>query len=227
MNVSPEDVYRAVDLTAVLVNGFLGGAVARQMRFDPVGFVVLGIVSALGGGMLRDTLLQQGQPIALTDPYYLLIAMGGTALAFLVHLQGTLSNRFVILADALGLGCWAAAGTVKALNFGLGPVPAVLLGVTTAVGGGMIRDVLVGRVPMIFGGNTLYATGAVIGACVSAACHSWGQQNLAMALSITTCAAVCLIARRRGWQLPLAVDFTATLSARQLQRVMRKGRQDI
>ncbi|MBD4567083.1 trimeric intracellular cation channel family protein, partial [Xanthomonas citri pv. citri] len=73
-----------VDLLGVLTNGILGGVVARQLRMDLVGFVVLAIVSGLGGGMLRDTLLQQGFPVALTNPAYLTSALAGALIAYLL-----------------------------------------------------------------------------------------------------------------------------------------------
>lgn len=200
--LDPEAVFRVVDLAGVLANGVLGGAVARQLRMDPVGFVVLALTSALGGGVLRDTLLQAGTPVALTDPAYLLAAIAGAFIAYLIELKGKWANRFLIIIDSFALGCWSATGTSKALGFGLEWLPAILIGVATAVGGGMIRDIAVGRVPAIFGGNTLYATGALIAAIEMAVLYSLGLRNLGMAVAIVSAAVICTMARRRGWRLP-------------------------
>ncbi|MFI7483144.1 trimeric intracellular cation channel family protein [Kocuria sp. M1R5S2] len=194
--------FEVVDLLGVLTNGILGGAVARQFKMDPVGFLVLAIASGLGGGMLRDTLLQAGFPVALTNPAYLGTAIAGATIAFFMQLQGRWATRVLIVADALAMGCWAATGTGKALDVGLTWLPAVMIGVITAVGGGMIRDIAVGRVPMIFGGNTLYATGAVIGSAEMAVLHGLDRPNWGMATAIVTAATITVVARRRGWRLP-------------------------
>lgn len=196
------DVFRAIDLTGVLLNGVLGGTIARQRRFDLVGFAILAIVSGLGGGMLRDTLLQAGPPVALTDPYYLGTALVGAVVAFFVPLGGRWWSRFFLVADGVALGCWAATGAAKALAAGLGVLPAVLLGVTTAVGGGMIRDVVVGQVPTIFGGNTLYATSAVFASLAMIALYSEGQETAGMVTGIVVGAGLSILAHWRRWTLP-------------------------
>ncbi len=203
--MNPRDIsllFDLVDLTGVLANGILGGVVARERRFDPVGFVVLAFLSALGGGLLRDLMLQHGFPVALTNPAYLPVALTGAAVAYLLRIRGKWTNRALIVADALALGCWAATGTTKGLAAGLNPVPAAFLGVVTAVGGGMIRDVVVGRTPAIFGGNTLYATGALVGSVVMAVLYAGGLTNAGMATAIVVTAAISVLARRRGWTLP-------------------------
>jgi uncharacterized membrane protein YeiH len=193
---------RALDLVGVFLNGVLGGTIARQRRFDLVGFAILAIVSALGGGILRDTLLQQGPPVALTDPWYLTTALLGALVAFVVPLQGRWWNRTYLVGDSLVLGCWAAVGAGRALEADLGVLPAVLLGVTTAVGGGMIRDVVVGQVPAVFGGNTLYATSAVFACLVLIPLHEAGYQTLGVYAAIVVGAGLSLLARWRRWMLP-------------------------
>ena len=104
----------------------------------------------------------------------------------------------------------AATGTSKALGAGLGWLPSIMIGVVTAVGGGMIRDIAVGRVPLIFGGNTLYATGAVVGSLQMAVLHEAGRPNWGMAASILTAATLTVLARRRGWRLPGAGEWWGT-----------------
>ncbi len=198
------ETFRVIDLTGVLANAVLGGAMARAERLDPVGFGVLAILSGLGGGLLRDTLLQQGTPVALVDPAYVLTALAGAAIAFVVHIEGRLWDRVFPYLDALALGCWAAVGAEKAIAFGLGWLPAVLLGTITAVGGGMIRDVVLRRIPSIFGGNTLYATSATVASGVMVVLQRTGHPTVGLVAATLTGAALTLLARWRGWQLPEA-----------------------
>jgi uncharacterized membrane protein YeiH len=102
------ETFRAIDLTGVFANAVLGGVLARAERLDPVGFGALAIMSGLGGGLLRDTLLQHGTPVALTDYAYILTALAGAAIAFVVRVEGRLWDRGFPYLDALALGCWAA-----------------------------------------------------------------------------------------------------------------------
>jgi uncharacterized membrane protein YeiH len=191
-----------LDLAGVFANALLGGAVARRYGFDPVGFAALAIVSGLGGGLIRDTLLQHGTPVALTNYLYLTTALVGAAVAFAVRFEGRIWDRSFPLVDALALGCWAAVGAQKTLSAGLGWLPAVLLGTVTAVGGGVIRDVAVGAVPTIFGGNTLYATCAVIASATLVVVQHATNPPLALVLSTAVGALLCLLARWRRWILP-------------------------
>ncbi|WP_040801855.1 trimeric intracellular cation channel family protein [Nocardia higoensis] len=205
--VSVPDLMRVLDLTGVLANGLLGGAVARRMRLDPIGFGVLAIVSGLGGGIIRDTLLQQGAPIALTDYAYLTTAILAAAVAFVVRFEGRTWDRTFPFVDALALGCWAAVGAQKTLLVGFGWLPAVLLGMVTAVGGGAVRDIAVGDIPAIFGGNTLYASCALVASGTLVVIHYSGHPQAAVLTATTVGAVLCLLARWRGWMLPHEVTW--------------------
>jgi hypothetical protein len=114
------EVFRVVDLLGVFGNAVLGGIVARELRMDPVGFVALAILSGLGGGLIRDTLLQHGPPVALTDYFYILTAVAGAIIAFLVPVDGRIWNRVFPVIDAFALGCWAAAGAGLAARHPVG-----------------------------------------------------------------------------------------------------------
>ncbi|GAB3037859.1 trimeric intracellular cation channel family protein [Parafrigoribacterium mesophilum] len=201
------EIIRFVDLAGVLANAILGGIAARSARLDIVGFLILAIMSGLGGGMIRDTLLQHGTPVALTDPAYLICAFAGGAVAFFIPLRGTLSRRSLVLLDALAVGCWAAAGAQKTLDAGLWWLPAVMLGVITAVGGGMVRDIMLLKVPTIFGGNTLYATSALVASVEMVVLSLLGYQAIGSAVAILTGALLSLLARRYGWILPTGLEF--------------------
>lgn len=201
-------LFRVVDVTGVIASGLLGGALARSKRFDIVGFVTLAIITGLGGGMLRDVLLNSGFPVALTDPAYLGGALIAAIVAYVVRLDGTWPRRSLVVADVLALGCWSATGTIKAAALGLTVLPSLMLGVITAVGGGMLRDVLVGRTPTVFGGNTLYASLAALGSVEALICMKvFGRPDLGMLVAIVTCTILGVLARRLGWMLPEPLDL--------------------
>jgi uncharacterized membrane protein YeiH len=198
-------IIRFVDLAGVLANAILGGIAARSARLDIVGFVILAVMSGLGGGLIRDTLLQQGPPVALTDPAYLGLAITGAVIAFFVPFRGIWSLRSLILHDALAVGCWAAVGAQKTLDAGLGWLPAIVMGIITAVGGGAVRDVMLLRIPRIFGGNTLYATSALVSSVEMVVLSKLGLPSVGSAVAMASGAVLSLLARRYGWTLPTEI----------------------
>lgn len=132
----------------------------------------------------------------------MLTALGGAALTFLVRVEGRIWNRLWPLIDALALGCWAATGAQKTVGYGLGWLPAVLLGTITAVGGGATRDVVLRRVPAVLGGNTLYATCAATASGVLVVLYNLGCHTLGSLSALVVGTGLCLLARWRGWILP-------------------------
>ena len=201
-DVAVTDLFRALDLTGVFANAVLGGVIARKAKLDPVGFVTLAVLSGLGGGLIRDILLQRGTPIALTDYAYLLTALGGASLAFTLRVRGRLWDGVWPVIDALALGCWASAGAQKTLIAGLGWLPALLLGTITAVGGGAVRDIVMRRVPAVLGGNTLYATCALAASGALIVLYENGYRTAGSVVALVVGAGLCLLARWRGWMLP-------------------------
>ncbi|WP_411720098.1 trimeric intracellular cation channel family protein [Mycetocola sp.] len=199
------EILRFVDLSGVFANAILGGIAARTARLDIVGFVILAILSGLGGGIIRDTLLQQGPPVALTDPAYLALAITGAVVAFFVPFRGRWSQRSLVLLDALAIGSWAAVGAQKTLDAGLGWLAAIAMGIVTAVGGGAVRDVMLLRIPRIFGGNTLYATSALVSSVEMVVFSALGMPTLGSLVAMASGAALSLLARRYGWTLPTEV----------------------
>lgn len=203
----PGLLFRIADVAGVVGNGLLGGAVARARRFDLIGFLFLAIVSGLGGGMIRDVLLS-ARPVALTDPFYLGGAVTAAVIAYLLTLDGPISRRALSVVDVVALGCWSATGASKALAAGLGWIPAILLGVITAVGGGMLREVLVNETPAIFGGKPLYATIGVLSAFEMVALQHYGHADLGMGVAILSATVLGLVSRWRNWQLPGPAEVT-------------------
>lgn len=219
------EVFRVVDLSGVLLNGILGGLIARRKNYDAVGFVVLAILTATAGGILRDVMLQAGPPVALTDPYYLYAACVGALVAWFARCESRPARRLLVVADAVVLGTWAATGAYKALNAGLGVLPALLLGCITAVGGSMIRDVSVGETPTVFGGNKLYAIPAFCAAGTQVAVvRLGGSTDLALLAATCVGASLCLLAYWRSWKLPVVSDRERRRMERQVSEVVGVGR---
>lgn len=219
LNHALPEFFRAIDLLGVFLNGIIGGQLARTKRFDAVGFVVLAIMSALGGGMLRDVLLQIGPPAALTDPYYLGTALAGAFIAMLWKFDSRPSRIALIVADGTVLGCWAATGALKTLSAGFGVLPALMLGLITAVGGGAIRDISAGNVPRVFGGNNLYATPAVVSAAIMLGFYGIGLSTIGMLAATIVGSAFTVISHWKGWQLPPTGEWTLTVTSNQLRRL--------
>jgi uncharacterized membrane protein YeiH len=145
---------------AFALNGAL--TALRVARLDIVGVVTLGMITALGGGILRDVLLDL-PPATFNDWRYLAVAAGGGLIAFVSGRRLERLNTPITVLDAAGLSLFAVTGAGKALELGLGPAQAVLLGALTGVGGGTVRDVLIGQIPSVLSSG-LYAIPALLGA---------------------------------------------------------------
>jgi uncharacterized membrane protein YeiH len=168
VNVPIDKLFSLIDFSGVFV-GALGGALAAvrdtRYKYDLVGVTGLALASALGGGITRDLILQKGPPLAFADTRYLMTALAGAVLGMLfAHRISKGTERVILFVDAAALGLFAVAGSTRAIDAGLTRLPALLLGATTAVGGGCIRDVLSGRTPKIFERGELYAIPAAFGA---------------------------------------------------------------
>lgn len=213
-------VFRVVDLTGVLLNGIIGGKLARQKHFDAVGFMILAVMSAMGGGIVRDVMLQAGPPIAITDPFYITVALIGASIAFLWRLDSRFWRIALIVMDGVVLGSWAATGAMKTLSLGFGIMPALLLGLTTAIGGGMIRDISAGNVPTVLGGNYLYATPALVSAAIMVGFFLGGEPMWGMIVATVVGSAFTVLAHWRRWRLPVHSDWS--LSPEQILALVRK-----
>ena len=163
--MSTLDILLVLDLMGIFAFALDGSLTAiRTARVDIVGVMALGMVTAIGGGIIRDVLLGE-TPATFQDWRYLVTALAGSMLAFFLSRQLTHLTKPILLFDAAGLSLFAVIGATKALEFGFGPLQAVLLGVITGVGGGTIRDVLLNRVPTVLSANShLYAIPAMVGA---------------------------------------------------------------
>lgn len=191
-----------LDLAGVFVFALAGALAGVRKRLDVVGLVVVGMVSAIGGGMVRDLLLGVA-PVALRDWRYLAVPTAAALLAFAFHPRlGRLAGG-IRVADALGLGFFAVSGTGTALAAGIAAPQACLLGVLTGVGGGVIRDVLLREVPLVLSDGQFYAVAALVGAVLVAVTWELGVYGpLAAAGGVVLVVGVRLGALRLRWTMP-------------------------
>ncbi len=194
----------ALDLVGIFVFAISGGLVAVRNQLDIVGVVVLATATGLGGGVIRDVVIGAVPPPAVEDWRYLLVPVVAGLVTFWWHPAVGRLERVINIFDAFGLGLFCVAGALKAHEFGLGPVPAAALGLVTGVGGGIIRDLMVGRVPVIFRKSQLYAIPALAGAAVASTGVELGVPE---AVIVGPAAAVTiglrLLALNRGWTAPV------------------------
>jgi uncharacterized membrane protein YeiH len=165
---------------AFALNGALSAI--RVARLDVVGVLTLGMVTALGGGIIRDVFIDALPPATFSDWRYLVVAAAGSLIAFVFGWRLTRLSRPILVLDAAGLSLFAVTGASKALDFGVGAGQAVILGAITAVGGGTLRDVLTGRVPVVLR-SELYAIPALLAATVVVVADRTGVYGLPAALA--------------------------------------------
>ncbi|HEX5296336.1 MAG TPA: TRIC cation channel family protein [Streptosporangiaceae bacterium] len=185
----------AFDLTGTFVfavNGALTGLEAA--RLDIVGMVTLGMVTAVGGGIVRDVLIGAVPPAAFRYWPYLAVAAGGALIAFFFSRALRKFALPIDLLDAAGLSLFCVTGATKSLQYGLGVTPAVILGAVTGVGGGTIRDVLVRRVPTVLTSG-LYAIPALVGAVIAVIAVRTGVYGVPAAIGA---ALACFLIRAAG-----------------------------
>jgi uncharacterized membrane protein YeiH len=174
-------LFLVLELAGVFAFALNGALTAiRVTRIDVVGVVTLGMVTALGGGIIRDVLLDSLPPATFSDWRYLAVAAAGSLVAFVFGRRLDRLWKPIEVLDAAGLSLFAVSGAFKALDLGMGPVQALILGTITGVGGGTLRDVLVGRVPIVLRAE-LYAVPAMAGALVVVVTDAAGVYGAAAA----------------------------------------------
>ncbi len=191
-----------VDLGATFLFALSGALAAARRSYDPVGLFVLALVTGVGGGLLRDGLfLQQGPPAFTQEPMYLLVVAGASVLGYFFATALARIGGLLFVVDALGLGAYAVVGAQKSLALGLGVAAAILVGVVNAVGGGLLRDVLVREEPFLFKPGDFYALVAAAGAglfCLLVVQQGW-PSGPAAALVIPLTFALRVLSHRMGW----------------------------
>ena len=193
----------ALDLTGTFAFALNGALTARRAAtLDIVGVVTLGMITALGGGIVRDVLIGYLPPATFSDWRYLAVAAGGGLVAFGLGQRLDRLVRPITVLDAVGLSLFAVTGASKALQFNLGLSQAVIVGAVTGVGGGTLRDVLVRQVPSVLSSG-LYAVPALVGAAITVATIQTGVYGIPAALAAAcACFAIRMAGLRFGINAP-------------------------
>jgi uncharacterized membrane protein YeiH len=192
----------ALDLLGTVAFAASGALAGVRRGMDLLGVIVLGIVTATGGGVIRDVLLNDTPPFCFKNELYLYLAVAASVVVFLTPRSFERMNRAMLLLDALGLGTFLVIGTSKALQFNLGLMGSIIMGVMTATCGGLVRDLLSNQIPLILQ-REIYASACVVGGALFYFLHFTELPNT---VNLTVSAATVILIRCaaivKGWQLP-------------------------
>lgn len=193
-----------LDYGSVLIFALTGALVASRAQLDLVGFAFIAALTALGGGTIRDLLLDRNPIFWIANPTYLGVAVGAALVTFFTAHLFESRLRAVLWLDSLALAIAVAAGVAVALAQDQAPVIVVLMGMITGCLGGLMRDVVTNEVPIVLKQGELYVTAAFAGAALAAATTSYG---LATPAALLICAALTWVLRAGslafGWHLPV------------------------
>ncbi|MFP3461984.1 trimeric intracellular cation channel family protein [Arthrobacter globiformis] len=195
-----------LELAGIFFFAVSGSLLAARKQFDVMGSLLLASLVSLGGGVIRDIILGAGPPAAFSNPAYLVPPVLATGLVYFLFSSVQRYTSLLTLFDAAGLALFCITGTLKALSYGMNPISAALLGVTTAVGGGLLRDITANEVPRLFDARDLYALPAFTGAVLTAILWDLRAFNPFSAGAVAALVfAFRVVAWRRSWRIPLAV----------------------
>ena len=192
-----------LELIGTVAFSVSGAVVGIQKKMDMLGVVTLGIMTAVGGGIIRDLLIGVTPPRAFKNPIFIVISIITALIVFLPVVSKAINlDRFIwILADSVGLGAFTVIGVLAGVAYD-NIFLEVFLGVTTGVGGGVIRDICAGGIPMIFVKH-FYACACIIGAIVCAIFYDYNP-IIAVVLSFSVTVVLRLLAAKFKWHLPKA-----------------------
>ncbi len=190
----------------IFVFAISGALLAVRKNFDVFGIAVLAEATALGGGLFRDLVIGAVPPAAFTDLGYFLMPLVAAGLVVFLHPQVERIQTGVNVFDAAGLGLFCVTGTTKAYEYGLGLTSSAVLGLATAVGGGVVRDVLANEVPSLLRWDRdLYAVPAIVGATMVVLFIRFDTLNaVTSGLAVVTAFSLRLLALRYRWRAPRA-----------------------
>lgn len=224
----------AFELLAVVVAAATGALTARENKLDLVGAIGLAVLVSLGGGLIRDVILQEGNVYILRQPLALPVAIATAAAVFTFPVMVEKPDRLVAILDIFSVGLFAVMGADKTMLYGYPAITCVMMGFFTAVGGGLLRDVCLARVPYIFQRSNLYAIAAIAGALtyiVLVQCLDiWNIAAAVIGVAVTMAVRWCSI--RYNIMSPTEVDLhklpePVKKVARPVVRPVRKAAQHV
>ncbi|MFP7364983.1 trimeric intracellular cation channel family protein [Corynebacterium callunae] len=190
----------AIGITA---EGMTGALAAGRQKMDLFGVSVIACVTAIGGGSIRDLLLGHYPLVWVAKPHFLLLIIGAAILTVSISFLMQHFKVLFLVLDAVGLSAFAVIGTQVALEMGYGFIIAVVASVLTGVFGGVLRDLLCDRIPLVFQ-KELYASIALLATCVYFAMMYLGaSENVTVIVSVLVAFVVRLFSIWRGWRLPV------------------------
>ncbi len=205
----------AVEMAAVTFGALSGALHATRKGLDPVGVFALALISAIGGGAIRDVLLQSGTPVFLASPSYLASAALASVVGVLFARVVRAALPVISVVDTLLIGVWVVIGAERALLIDLSYSSAAFLGVITATGGGLLRDLLCHDVPTAVRPGEWYVAAAIPAAVVFVLLVQAGVGlDVAQVVTIVGAAALRAGSQRLGWRTPTAYDLWGGLEAR-------------
>ncbi|MGW2212408.1 trimeric intracellular cation channel family protein [Streptomyces sp. NPDC001781] len=207
-------VQHTLDVIGIFVFAISGALLAVRKNFDVFGMAVLAEVTALGGGLIRDLIIGAVPPAAFTDLGFFVTPLLATVVVFFLHPHVERIQAAVLVFDAAGLGLFCVTGTTKAYSHGLGLTASATLGLATAVGGGVLRDVLANEVPSLLRWDRdLYAVPAIVGATMVVLCIRFDAlTSLTSGLAAATAFILRLLAMRFHWRAPRAWNRRSTVT---------------
>lgn len=194
----------SLQMAAAMVCAVGGALAAGRKRLDMVGVVFVSFVAAVGGGSLRDLLLDRNPVFWLAQPSYLTVSLVAGALTWLYIRRWPAPGRFLNFVDAFGLGLFTISGIQIAQEMGQSTLICLVMGLITGVAGGLLRDLLCGEIPSVFQGGELYASASLLGGGVFFLVEASGADPRLCALAgAGTVVGLRLAALRLGWRLPV------------------------
>lgn len=197
-------LYYFLDLAGTFVFAISGATAARQKGMDLFGICAIAFTVACGGGIIRDICIGAIPPAGLTNWPYLVVAVIASGMTMGLYPFVQRIQQPVLFFDALGLSLFAVTGAEKSLAYNHNLEVAVLLGITTAVGGGVLRDILLNRIPVILE-KEIYASAAFVGALLVVMGHyvNWLSNNWVSIIALIVCFGIRIASLRFHWQLPV------------------------
>jgi uncharacterized membrane protein YeiH len=207
-------VQHTLDVIGIFVFAISGALLAVRKNFDVFGIAVLAEVTALGGGLFRDLVIGAVPPAAFTDLGYFVTPLIATLVVFFLHPHVERIQAAVLVFDAAGLGLFCVSGTTKAYSYGLNLTASATLGLATAVGGGVLRDVLANEVPSLLRWDRdLYAVPAIVGATMVVLFIRYDVLTpFTTGLAVVTAFVLRLLAMRYHWRAPRAWNRRSTVT---------------
>ena len=213
-----------LEMLAVITSSIGGAMAAREKHLDLMGSLGLAVITALGGGLIRDVIMQVGDVYILNQPLALPVSLGVAAAVFALPQLLKNQDQLIAILDIFSVGLYSAGGADKAMVYGLEPSVCIMMGFFTGVGGGMLRDICTGQTPYIFQRGNLYAMTSVAGAAAYiAGVEFFGMWNIA---ALVVCVAVTMglrwLSLRFNIMSPTEVDLTPV--AKPIKHVARAAK---